>query len=122
MRQPDAIVDVSILLWENLARQLVSIIGESGFQSLYDRSLHLTVPTFSWLTSCNSSTPKRSRFEELRSCLANQDLINSSEASIALLVTFIDILAVLIGEFLTSTILDLAWADHALDTDVKEHP
>ena len=122
MQRPVAIVDVSILLWEKLSRQLASIIGEGGFQSLYDRSLHLTAPTFPWLTSCNSSTPKGSRFEELRKCLADQDLINSGEASIALLVTFIDILAVLIGEFLTSTILDLAWADHALDTVVKELP
>ena len=122
MQRPVDIVDVSILLWVKMARQLVSIIGEGGFQSLYDRSLHLTVPTFPWLTSCNSSKPKASRFEELRKCLADQELINSGEASIAFLISFVDILAVLIGEFLTSTILDLAWADHAIETVVKELP
>ena len=122
MKRPVAIVDVSILLWEKMARQLVSIIGEGGFQSLYDRSLYLTAPTFPCLTSCNSSTSKSSRFVKLRICLTDQDLMNSGEASIAFLVTFVDILALLIGEFLTSTILDLAWADHALDTVVKEIP
>ena len=122
MQKPVAIVDISILLWEKMASQLISIIGDGGFQSLYDRSLHLTAPTFPCLSSCSSSTSKSSRFDKLRVCLSNQNLMNSGDASIAFLITFVDILAVLIGELLTSTILDLAWADHALNAVVKEIP
>ena len=122
MQRPDAIVDVSILLWEKLARELVSIIGDGGFQSLYKRSVHLNIPTFPWMSSCYSSIPNGSGFDELKKCLAAQDLKIAGEASTALLITFIDVLALLIGELLTSSILDLAWADHASDTVVKELP
>lgn len=122
MQRPEAIVDVSIHLWGRLAHELVSIIGEGGFQSLYKRSLHLTVATFPWMASCSSSIPNGSGFTELKECLAAQDSNNAGEASTALLITFIDILALLIGELLTSSILRLAWGDDALDTVVKELP
>lgn len=122
MQRPEAIVDVSIYLWERLAYELVSIIGEGGFQSLYKRSLHLASATFPWMDP-NSSLPQNgSDFTGLKKCLAGQDATNAGEASIALLITFIDILALLIGELLTSSILRLAWGDDALDTVVKELP
>lgn len=122
MQRPEAIVDVSIHLWETLAHELVSIIGEGGFQSLYKRSLHLTAATFPWMTSCFSSKPNDAGFVELKKCLAEQDSTNAGEASTALLITFIDILVLLIGELLTSSILRLAWDDDVLDTVVKELP
>lgn len=122
MQRPDAIVDVSIRLWEKMAGELVSIIGEAGFHSLYKRSLHLTAATFPWLEPCFSSSSYRSSIEELNKCLAAQDSTNAGEANTALLITFIDILALLIGELLTSSILRSAWGDDALDKVVKELP
>lgn len=122
MQRPEAIVEVSIHLWERLAHELVSIIGEGGFQSLYKRSLHLTSATFPWM-ELNSPLPQKgSGFADLKKCLAGQDSTNAGEASAALLIAFIDILALLIGELLTSSILRLAWGDDALDTVVKELP
>ncbi|MBI3229440.1 MAG: hypothetical protein HYZ45_04410 [Burkholderiales bacterium] len=58
-------------------------------------------------------------FAPLLACLAAQSAEEAGRASIDLLCTFIDILAVLIGEHLTSTILRSAWGDRALDA--KEH-
>jgi len=122
MHRPEAVVDVSIHLWETLAYELVSIIGERGFQSLYSRSLHLTSAAFPWM-EMNPSVPQNgSDFADLKKFLAAQDATNSGEASAALLITFIDILALLIGELLTSSILRLAWGDDALDKVVKEFP
>lgn len=122
MRRPDAVVDVSIRLWEQLARNLSSIIGERGFQSLYKRSLSLTVSRFPWLELDGSAASDASDFAGLKLCLAAQDPAHAGEANIALLITFINILAVLIGELLTSSILRSAWGDDALDTVVKELP
>jgi hypothetical protein len=122
MRRPEAIADVSIDLWEKLACGLISIIGEGGFQSLYQRSLHLTSATFPWMESHPSSLQKDAGFADLKICLAEQDPTVAGEASTALLITFIDILALLIGELLMSSILRLAWGDDALDTVVKELP
>lgn len=122
MQRPEAVVETSTQLWEKLARELVSIIGEGGFQSLYKRSLHLTSATFPWVTADSTSPKSSDGFASLKKCLAEQDAATAGEASAALLITFIDILALLIGEHLTSSILCLAWGDDALDTVVKELP
>lgn len=122
MQRPEAIADVSIYLWEKLAHELISIIGEGGFQSLFKRSLHLTSATFPWMAIDPPLLQNGSRFAGLKICLEGQNSAEAGEASTALLITFIDILALLIGELLTSSILRLAWGDDALDTVVKELP
>ncbi len=121
-QRPDAVVDVSIRLWDKLAHELVSIIGERGFQSLYKRSLHLTAATFPWMALDSSASKNAAGFADLKKCLAEQDAAIAGEASAALLTTFIDTLASLIGELLTSSILQSAWDDEASDTVVKELP
>ena len=113
-------MDVTIDLWEKLAFELISIIGEGGFQSLYSRSIHLAGTTFPWITLSHPEQPADSRFADLKINLEGRDLTQASEASITLLITFIDILILLIGDLLTTTILRSAWGDDALDTDVKE--
>ncbi|MEG2962312.1 MAG: hypothetical protein RR860_06445, partial [Janthinobacterium sp.] len=50
LRDPGAVVDVSIRLWEQLATELNQIIGERGVESMYARSLHQSEKQFSWLT------------------------------------------------------------------------
>ncbi|MDO9422481.1 MAG: hypothetical protein Q7T66_17610 [Herminiimonas sp.] len=122
MQRPEAVIETSIQLWEKLARELISIIGEGGFHSLYKRSLHLTGATFPWMAPDSTLPQNSSDFVDLKKCLAGQDAANAGEASAALLIIFIDILALLIGELLTSSILRSAWGDDALDTVVKELP
>lgn len=119
-QRPEAIVDVTISLWERLASELISIIGEGGFQSLYSRSGHLSGATFPWLVLGHSSPQSDTRFAGLRMSLEGRDIAEASEASITLLITFIDIVALLIGEALTTGILRSAWGDDALDMAVKE--
>lgn len=128
LKRPDAIVVNSEQLWQHLAQELISIIGEGGFQSMYGRSLHQMVTRFAWLplpaTSANMApAPEQSsRFATLAACLAEQSPPDAAEGSIALLCTFIDTLALLIGEHLTSRILRSAWGDAALELAVKEAP
>lgn len=52
--QPDNIAGDAMDLWEKLADEIISIVGEAGFDSLYERSLHLAQPTFPWLPPCPS--------------------------------------------------------------------
>lgn len=121
MQRPDAPVDVTIHLWERLATELIQIIGEGGFQSLYTRSLHLAGKTYPWM-AVNQPPHTESRFAGLRMDLEGQSAKTSCEASIALLATFIDILSLLIGEQLTTGILRSAWGDDAMNTVAKEIP
>ena len=122
MQRPDAIVDVSIHLWVKLARELTSIIGDGGFQSLYKRSLHITGAAFPWVELAQPLPQNSAGFANLRNCLEGQNSTEAGEASTALLSTFIDILALLIGEHLTSSILRMAWGDDVLDPVLKELP
>ncbi len=128
LKQPDAIVATSEQLWQRLAQELISIIGEGGFQSMYARSLHMLVARFAWLplhaipfNQTDGGVPV-SRFAPLAQCLSEQSPHDAAEGSIALLCTFIDTLALLIGEHLTTRILRSAWGDAALDLAVKEPP
>lgn len=119
-QRPDALLEVTVSLWERLASELISIIGEGGFQSLYSRSVHVSSASFPWLVLSHPWQRTDARFADLKISFEGRDFTEASEASITLLITFIDILALLIGELLTTSILQSAWGDDALDTAVKE--
>jgi hypothetical protein len=119
LQRPDEVVDTSIRLWEQLAEELVSIIGEGGFQSLYARSIHLTNAAFPWLAPEQVSPASNARFASLKISLAGRNVAEASEASIALFTTYIDILALLIGGTLTTGILRSAWGDDSMDSAEK---
>jgi hypothetical protein len=120
LQKPGTVVDVTIRLWEKLASELISIIGEGGFQSMYSRSLHLAGVDFPWMEQSHPWHRTDEDFLGLRSSFEGRDLNEISEASIALLTIFIDILATLIGELLTTNILCKAWGDDASDIAGKE--
>jgi len=111
----EKVADVSIGLWEKVATQIISIVGEGGFDSLYARSIFLTRVTFPWLVDSSGSSQSPHRFANLQTSLEGQTPALIREANSLLLITFTDILASLIGEPLTARILDSAW-----DTDVQK--
>jgi hypothetical protein len=112
--------DVAVNLWTQLASQLISIVGEGGFDSLYARSVFLSQSKFPWLSTDLSFDQPDHRFAELKSNLEKQSSVQASEASILLLITFTDILVTLIGEQLASSILRSAWGNDASDRAGKE--
>jgi ABC-type uncharacterized transport system YnjBCD permease subunit len=120
MQRPEAVVVVTIDLWERLATDLITIVGEGGFDSLYSRSVHLVSATLPWMVLSHPWQQTDTRFAELKKSLEGRDVEESGEASIALLTTFVDILAQLIGEHLTTSILQSAWGDDAVDIAGKE--
>lgn len=121
-QQPEHIADAAMDLWEKLADEIISIVGEAGFDSLYERSAHLAQSTFPWLPpgSSPSQPPQRHRFAELGMRLADQTPADARAANSLLLTSFTDILASLIGEQLTSSILRSAWGNLASATSDKE--
>lgn len=115
MRRPEAVVDVTILLWEKLAVELVSIIGDGGFQSVYARSGTLIAAQFPWLALNPSPNQNDPQFAGLRTSLESQHTGVAMDASIALLTTFLDILTTLIGELLMTNLLHAAWGDDVMN-------
>jgi hypothetical protein len=102
-----------VILWEKLAVNIISIIGEGGFGSLYARSLFLTKATFPWLESGIYTPQTSAPFLWLKACYAGQTPEHAKEANFLFLVTFTDVLSSLIGEQLTLSILRSAWSFHA---------
>jgi hypothetical protein len=117
---PEQVADAAISLWEQLATEIISIVGVGGFNSLYARSVFLTQSTHPWLFAGSWTAQTNQRFADLRVCLAEQPPAHASEASRLLLITFTDILASLIGERLTAGILRSAWGNDASDRADKE--
>lgn len=105
----DRVADAAIGLWEKMAIEIISIVGEGGFNSLYERSLFLTHKTFPWIAVNSLPLQTDQRFSELQMSLAGQTPAQASAANRLLLITFTDILAELIGELLTTSILRSAW-------------
>lgn len=103
------------LLWKKLADQLLPLIGEDGFSSLYWRSLHLARAVFSWLPADGGSDEIKFMFAQLQICLRGRDAVEASQASHLLLLTFIMILRSLIGTPLMTNIIGYAWGNDAVD-------
>lgn len=119
-QHPEKVEDVSILLWEQMAIPIISIVGKGGFNSLYARSIFLTQSTFPWLAARSLLAQTDHRFTELKMCFEGQTPAQASAANSLLLITFTDILASLIGEQLTTRILRSAWGNDASDRAGKE--
>lgn len=113
-------VDAARYLWESMAAQIILIVGESGFISLYERTLSLLQPTFPWLIANSQSAQTENRFSELLIILERQSPEQARTANNQLLITFTDILASLIGEDLTNHILQTAWGVNTADLNCQE--
>lgn len=115
LARPGAEVAVTIVLWQRLADELIQIIGENGFDSLFLRSLHQVGRRYPALTvplRVAADTPRFADFESrLRQCSTG----DAGAASVLLFVAFLDTLNLLIGEPLTTSLLRSAWGDDVFD-------
>ena len=115
MRSPDLPQAAIIALWQRLAVELSAIIGQSGFDTLYARSIHVVRTRHPWLEEGADAG-----FERLKAGLQGQEPAAAGAASIELLTTFTDTLVQLIGASLTTAILRSAWGQDTADTAAKE--
>lgn len=111
----EKVADAAIDLWERMATQIIAIVGEGGFDSLYVRSVFHTRIAFSWLAAGALPPQADQRFAGLKMSLDGQTPAQAGEANCLLLINFTDILSSLIGEQLTTHILRSAWGIDASD-------
>lgn len=118
--QHEPLGQITVQLWEQLAKSLMPIIGKDGFRTLYDRSVHLAGEKYDWLSNAQLLLARADApFDVLQEILQGRTHQEASEAGILLLNTFIDILALLIGDHLTTNLLCAAWGS-AFETAQKE--
>jgi hypothetical protein len=107
-------------LFEPLRIELVNLVSEEGFHSLFERSVFLTCRRYSWFNAPQllATAPALSNLE---GALRQGDPKEARKAAISLLLNFVDLLASLIGEPLLIDILCSAWGRDALGSLAGEH-
>ena len=106
----DATAEATAVTWRLVAAQLTPVIGARGLDVLFSRALHQASVEFPWLASAVDRGGSASPLPSLMACLAGQLASSAADASYALLLSFTDLLAALIGESLTTRLLAPVWA------------
>ena len=114
-RHPGPVADTALHLWRKLAPELITIIGELGFDALYARSIRLARLRHPWIRQDASTLSGDDVFAPLQQSLQAQDQAQAGLASLALFTNFFDTLALLIGEALTKHLLHSAWGKETSD-------
>jgi hypothetical protein len=120
LQPTDNVADAAIHRWGLIAAQIISVVGEGGFNALYTRSAFLAHSTFPWIPANPLSTQTDAHFADLKKSMEGQTPAQASAANSLLLITLTDILASLIGEDLTTRILRSAWGDDAANVTGQE--
>ena len=100
-----------LLPWRRIAQQLCPLIGESGFCALFGRAVHVIGPEHAWLAQQQPCRSPEQLFTSLEERLGSVDAARAAAANEALLRTFTQLLAALIGERLTQRLLASATAN-----------
>ena len=93
-------------VWHRIGEFLVPMIGARGVEALFGRALQLTASAFPWLAAAGED---KTSLAGVAARLASRDPQAAAEASVALLATFTELLATLIGASLTDRLLDPVW-------------
>lgn len=98
-----------LLPWRSLAVHLSPLIGEIGFGALYGRTGRLVAQQHECLSIGPSSQPLDALFRTLGNDLAGAEPAQAALANEAMLMAFTRLLSELIGEALTTQLIDTAW-------------
>ena len=86
------------------------VLGQEGAYALFRYSLRRTQSAFPFYAEVMAADP-RTLLDALGACLAKQLPVSILEASIALLTSFLELLATFIGARLTGELLQDVWPD-----------
>jgi len=106
--------------WRAIEAALAPIIGRLGVGALFQRSLYLTAPAHPALAGLHTSVRGGLDIRALTNALAEHDVTSAATAVDALLQTFAELLASLIGRELTERLLDPVWSQPSSDPPVQD--
>jgi hypothetical protein len=103
------IAEIAVSIWDDVAEALTPIIGHSGVDALFKRSVYLTRTTHPCLHAVNENGSPSDDLAVLQTVLARQDSFEAVAANAALLQNFHEVLITLIGPSLTERLLRPVW-------------
>ena len=105
----EQVADAIVAIWLEIEQALQPIIGRRGVAALYNRSLHLTAVAYPWLAIDQPAVPAAVDPSGLRAALVQQTVAEAAVGGSALLQTFHELLASLVGASLTDRLLRSVW-------------
>ena len=99
------VADVAASTWREINAVLSPLIGPGGVTALYQRSLYMTRAAYPCLAAVHEVALPAGEFSGLQLVLSRQTSAYIVAANGALLLTFCDLLASLIGSSLTERLL-----------------
>lgn len=115
------VADLSVSTWRKVDAALSPVIGQRGVAALYKRSLYLTRAAHPCLAAVYEGALGPGEFAGLHAALAGQSSSDAAAANGALLQTFHDLLANLIGASLTGQLLRPVLTQLAPDNPSSGH-
>ena len=106
--------------YDDLARAAAPLIGQVGMDALTGRTLYLLNRNYQWLALTNEPGEWTGPFAQIVACLKQQTPAVAMEAAGAMIATLAGLIAALIGEPLTTRLLQAAWPDVSHDARTKE--
>ena len=107
--------------WRRLADQLGPLIGDNGFCALFGRACRVVEPAHRWLVATPPCKSRDAQVDALDAMLAAAEPEQAKAAHAALLHTFNELLAALIGQALAARLLDAALLDGNEQKNAQEH-
>ena len=115
-----AVAEAALGAWQQVAERLEPVIGARGVAVLSARALHLTRKRFAWLVVAWDPADSAASLTHFKACFGARETEDAAQAGCALLATFTDLLATLVGESLTERLLGPVWLPANPPTD-QEH-
>jgi hypothetical protein len=99
--------------YEDLSEVAAPLIGRVGIEALMSRAVHLARREYPWLGSDRPDSPQHEEnaFAEVARCLEQAEAGIAADAAAAVFARSAGLLATLIGDGLTASLLYKAWPD-----------
>ena len=117
----EALAQSTMDTWAHMAERLEPVIGARGVDALFSRSLHLVGKNHKWLDTSGVKGNDAVSLASIKRSFQGSETSTGMDAACALLATFTELLANLIGESLTTRLLAAVWLPLPSETQ-KEPP
>lgn len=115
-----AVTAIAMDIWEQLAFKFIPLIGLGGIRVIYARALEFNQLEFPWLPQVELLNVTESPFDALKTSLEHRQPAEVIMANSALLDTFINLLATMIGVRLLILFLRSTFPDDNFHQNTQE--
>lgn len=112
----------AILIWQQLARKFVPLLGPSSVELIVGRTIEIHQPSFPWLGAFSTPAMSTPPYDGLRAALERAAAEEVLAATTAMLSTYISQLNTLIGGRLAEQFLRATFPAGGADNDPRSTP